>query len=144
MASPLIEVRQGHSLLPMYLELWFPPLTLLGWWSSLWVHWVVWSDNVCPMGLQLPSVHPPLLLRSLSSVWWLAPTSTYELFTCWQNLPRNNHTRLLSVSASWQLLQCQGLILAGRMGPHVGYTNGPFFNLCSIFCSCLLFGQEHI
>ena len=30
---PPIDVRQGHSLLPMYLEPWIPPCTLVGWWS---------------------------------------------------------------------------------------------------------------
>ena len=28
--SPPIDVRQGHSLLPLYLEPWIPPCTLLG------------------------------------------------------------------------------------------------------------------
>jgi hypothetical protein len=30
-ASPPIDVRQCHSLLPMYLEPWIPPGTLFGW-----------------------------------------------------------------------------------------------------------------
>jgi hypothetical protein len=78
-ASPSLDVRQSHPLLPMYLEPWIPPCTLLGWWSSPWGHWVVWpSDIVLPMGLQYPSIPPALLSAPqpgpLSSVWWLAPS----------------------------------------------------------------------
>lgn len=72
-AFPPIDVRQGHPLLPTYLEPWILPCTLLGWWSNPWQHWVVWSAGlVLPMGLQSPSP-PPVLLSaplpgSLSSV----------------------------------------------------------------------------
>jgi hypothetical protein len=76
-ATPPTDVRQGHPLLRMYLEPWIPPCTFLGWWSSPWEHWVVWStDIVLPMGLQSSS--SPLVLLpapppgSPSSVWWLA------------------------------------------------------------------------
>ena len=76
-ASPPIVVRQGHSLLPMYLEPWIPPCTLLGWWSSPLELWVVRpADVVLLIGLQSPSASPVLLpassIGSLSSVCWLA------------------------------------------------------------------------
>jgi hypothetical protein len=55
-ASPPIDVKQCHSLLPLYLEPWAPPCTLFSWWSSPWVHWVIRpADVTLPMGLQSPS-----------------------------------------------------------------------------------------
>jgi hypothetical protein len=57
--SHLIDVRQDHPLLHMYLEPWIHPCTLLGWWSSPWMHWVVQpADIVFPMWLQPPSTTP--------------------------------------------------------------------------------------
>jgi hypothetical protein len=59
--SPSIDVRQGHPLLHMYLEPWIPLSIPLGWWFSLWEHWVAWPANfVLPMGLQSPFT--PLIL----------------------------------------------------------------------------------
>ena len=70
-ASLRFHVRQGH-LLPMYLELWIAPYTLLVWWSSPWEYLVVWlAYIVLSMGLQpsAPPVLPPALPPgSLSSV----------------------------------------------------------------------------
>lgn len=60
-ASPLIAVKLGHPLLPIYLEPWIPLGILLAWWSSLWEKWVVRSAYVVlPMGLQFFST--PLVL----------------------------------------------------------------------------------
>ena len=38
-ASPPIDVRQGHPLLPMWLEPWVLPCALFGWWFSFWELW---------------------------------------------------------------------------------------------------------
>jgi hypothetical protein len=54
-ASPPIAVRQGHPLLHMYLESWISPCILLVWWSSLSLHWAVWTADVLSMRLQTPS-----------------------------------------------------------------------------------------
>ena len=70
-ASPPIAVRQGHPLLPVYLEPWIPPCTLLGPWSSLWEHWVVWPVNgVLPMGLQFLSTR--LVHQTAPASWSLS------------------------------------------------------------------------
>ena len=41
MASPLIDVWNGHLLLHMYLEPWVPSCVLFGWWFSPWELWRV-------------------------------------------------------------------------------------------------------
>jgi len=69
----------------MYLESWFPPCTLFGWWFSPWeLYWVVQLvDSVLPMGLQNPSA--PLVLPLglplgfLYSVGWLAVSPEIHL-----------------------------------------------------------------
>jgi hypothetical protein len=69
-ATPPIDVRQGHPLLPMYVEPWIPPCTLLGWWSGPWEHWLVQPAYVIlPMGLQSLST-PPVLLPALRIPHW--------------------------------------------------------------------------
>lgn len=56
-----VDDRQGHPLLPMYLESWTPPCTLLGLWSRPWEHWVVQPAVITfPVGSQSPSA-PPVL-----------------------------------------------------------------------------------
>ena len=55
--SPPIAVKQGHSLLHMYMEPTIPLGALLSWWSSLWKNWVVRRTYVLlTMGLQSPSL----------------------------------------------------------------------------------------
>jgi hypothetical protein len=76
---PSLAVRQDHSLLHMYLELWISPGTLLHWWSSLWEHCVVRpACVVLPMGLDSPSASPVFLPAPLP------------------DLPKNSHTMFLS------------------------------------------------
>jgi hypothetical protein len=104
-ASPPIAVRQSHLLLHMYLEPWIPPGALLDWWSGFWKNWVVRPANVVlPMRLQPP---PPFqsFCQLPDQVPWVQSDgwhqiSTSALVSCWPNLPRNCHTRFLSVSAS--------------------------------------------
>ena len=78
-----------------------------GWWFSLSELWVVWlvDIDVLPMGLQYSSAHSvfPLALYWVSLVQsdgWLW-VSASALIRCCQNIPGNNHTRLLSASTSW-------------------------------------------
>ena len=121
-ASPSIDVSQGYPLLPMYLEPWIPPYTLLHWLSSPWEYRMAWlSDVVLPMRLQSPSAPlvlpptPPQGSWAQSYLWLQASIST--LVNCWPNLPRNSHTRFLSASASWQQQQCWGLMSTDGRDP---------------------------
>ena len=127
-ASLRFHVRQGH-LLPMYLELWIAPYTLLVWWSSPWEYLVVWlAYIVLSMGLQ-PSAQ--------FNGWIQASTSV--LVSCWQNLPRNCQTRFLSASASWQQQQFWGLMSADRMDFQVRRSpDGPFSSCVFVFVCLLL------
>jgi hypothetical protein len=108
---PPIAVRQGHPLLPMFLESWILSCTLFSWWSSRWEHWVVQAANVVlPMELQPPQLFQSYLqlpnrTRAQSDSWLQASTSALD--SCFLNLPRSSHTRFLSASASWQWQQCQ-------------------------------------
>jgi hypothetical protein len=62
-ASPPTDVRQGHPLLHMWLELWVPPCIFFGWWFRPWELWGIWLvDIVLPMGLQTPSAPSVLSL----------------------------------------------------------------------------------
>jgi hypothetical protein len=136
---------QARPLLHMYLEWWIFPYTLLGWCSSVWENWVVWpADVILPMGLQYPSA-PPVLPPAPNQGPELSQASASALVRCLQqNLPGNSYTRLLSASASWQRQQCGYLMSADRMNPQVGWSlDSHSFSICSSFCPCLSFGQEH-
>jgi len=76
-ASPFIDPWQAYPLLHVWLEPWFPPCVLGGWWLSPWEPWGVWwIDIVLSMGLQTPSAPSVLSLTpplgTLGSVQWLA------------------------------------------------------------------------
>ena len=90
-------------------------------------------------GIEVLFFSPPVLLPAprlgspAQSDGWLQ-ASTSALVSCWQNLPRNSHTRFLSASHSWQQQQCQGVVCADRLDPQV--RQSPYdssFSLCSIF-----------
>jgi hypothetical protein len=107
-ASPPIDVRQGHSLLHMYLKPWIPHIHYLvgslvpgstGWSSQLMLFFL-WGCNPPQSFLQFPNQGP----WAQSGGWLQASTSA--LVSCWLNLPRSSHTRLPSASASWQWQQC--------------------------------------
>jgi len=44
-ASPPIDARQGHPLLHLQLESWFPPCVLYGWWFSPWDYYSAIKNN---------------------------------------------------------------------------------------------------
>jgi hypothetical protein len=44
-AFPLIDDKQGHPLLYMWLESWVPPCILFGWWFIPWELWR-WSVSL--------------------------------------------------------------------------------------------------
>ena len=82
----------------------------------------------------------PLKVPKLSL---MASAST--LFRCWQNLPGNSHTRVLSTRP----LGNNSVFGVCRqdVSPGGAIPRWPFFSLCFIFffffCPCLSLGQEH-
>jgi hypothetical protein len=142
-ASPPIAVREGHPLLYMYLEPWIPPCALLGWWSSLWEHWVVWPANVVlPMGLQSPSAPPALKPAPppgyLISVWWLAPSIHICIGYLLAGPPKEQPHQVPVCKCLLITATVLGLVSVDRMEPQVGQSpDGPSFSLCSIFVPVL-------
>jgi hypothetical protein len=81
----------------------------------------------------VPCVQSDGWLQTSASVW----------VRLWQRLSGDNHTRLLSASASWYHQQCLGSVSVCGMDPQVGQTlDGLFFSLCSTLCPCISFRQE--
>lgn len=112
---------------------------LLGGWYSFWENW---GPNQLTLFFLWGCDHPLLLQFFHQLPHWGPCTqsdgwdqaSKSALVRCWQNLPGNSLTRFLTANASWKQQQCQGLMSADRIDPHVGQSlDGPFFSLCSIF-----------
>jgi hypothetical protein len=148
--SPPIDVRHGNPLLPMCLEPWSPPCTLLGWWSSPWEHWVVRPGYVVlPMQSRSPSA-PPVLLpaptpRSTISVWCLAPSicicigqvlaepSSKQPHQC----PVSKHLLERATVSGFDVCRQDGFPKWCGSQMALPSVSAPFF------CPCLSFGQEH-
>ena len=116
---------------------------------SMYTHWLMnldsgsseWSGQyiVLSMGLQSPSAPSVLHLALLLGSW------TQILARYWENIqgttiPGNCQQTLFGISNSL----CLDLVSADLMNPQMGRSlDGLSFRLCSTFCPCLSFGQEH-
>ena len=125
------------------------PGIFFGWWFNPWELWLFRIvDIVLPMGLQspsAPSVLPLALpLGSPGSVRWL----TVSIYICIGQVlvePLREQPYQAPVTKCFLASAIvSGLQAADGMNPYVGQTlDGLFWSLCSIFCPCFSFGQEH-
>ena len=77
---PLPLLSATAILCYMYLESQIPPCTILGWWSSLWEHWVVLSAYVVLfVGLQYPLALPVLSPAALHRVSELGLRAAHKI-----------------------------------------------------------------
>ena len=145
--SPLIDGRQGHLLLHVYLEPWYTPWLVvksLGavnghlslHCSSYGVAIPLCSSRPSP---ELPNQGPELSMMFAGRIHMCSHQGLPEP-------PKKSHTRFLSARSSWLQQQCPESefgVCRGNGCP-VGVVPGwPCFSLYSNICPCLSFGQRH-